>query len=194
MGLIRPDQSDVFISYARDDNILWDESIHEFRNYMKRRFEAEMRNRFEIDHAVEADIFMDKVGLPANGSLSGALEKAVKTSLFLLIFVGSSYPRSRWCGKELEYFVSQFAGNRLLALERTFVLVLDRPALYKNWGDYLEIPERPIFESLFDDTTGRPIPMLLENNEGKACPSPRFTARMRRILDTMVERAIPLVV
>ena len=192
MGIVLLDQHDVFISYARDDNVLCDEAVHHFRAILKARFEAEMRRRRDIPAGRQADIFMDRYGLPANGSLSEELELAIERTTFLFIFVGQSYPRSRWCSLELQAFIRKFQGERPAALLRTFIVVLERSALHQSWGEALEQPERPIYEEFFDEGTGGTIPFFLEGPDGQACQSPRLTRRLRRIVETMADRAIEL--
>lgn len=189
MGLILLERHDAFISYARDDNLLCDEAVSQFRRFLKDRFEAEMRRRLELPPSAQADIVMDRTGLPSNGALTHELERAVQNSTFLFIFIGQSYPRSSWCSKELEAFIKRFHGGRSEALERTFVIVLERKALTQRWGNFLEEPERPIYEEFFDSATGVTIPFVLEGPEGQAYPSHRLTQKMRRIVSTMADRA-----
>jgi hypothetical protein len=84
----------------------------------------------------------------------------------MIIFVGKSYPKSVWCGKELKIFTDQFSGARKEALERTFIIVLDKEVERKDWGHYLDHPERPIFERFYDEETGRHFPPMLEDRTG----------------------------
>ena len=187
LGIIVSECYDVFLSYAHDDNVLHDEAVSTFQSYLKPRMEAEFRLRFRTPRAVE--IFMDRDGLPANGDLSEELGGAIGKSTFLVIFIGRAYPNSAWCGKELKLFSERFGGKRKEALERTFVIVLDRVAEQARWGEHLENPERPIFERFYDEATGRLIPLILEDRDGQAVPSPRFLRRLRHIVETMAERA-----
>ena len=69
------------------------------------------------------------------------------------------------------------------------MIVLDRAAEQAGWGVYLENPERPIFERFYDEATGHLIPLLLEDRDGQAVPSPRFLRRLRHIVETMADRA-----
>jgi hypothetical protein len=138
-----------------------------------------------------SDIFIDKDGLPANGELSQELAKAINDSAFLFIFIGLSYPRSEWCGKELKVFSERFKGDRSRALERTFLIVLERQAVGAKWGEYLEQPSRPIYESFFSEHDGKLIHPIIED-EGQAKPKPNFTKRLRHVTETMVARALPL--
>ncbi len=188
MGIIRSEYYDAFISYAHDDNVLHDDAVQMFQRYFKPKFEAEFRLRKLSGR--DADIFMDTNGLPANGDLTSEIQEAIARTAFLIIFVGKSYPNSAWCGKELRLFTEQLFGVRKEALERTFVIVLDREAEQKNWGDYLEHPERPIFLRFYDEETGQHIPPILEDKNGQAVPGPRFLRGIRKIAETMAERAI----
>jgi hypothetical protein len=189
MGLVGTHRYDVFLSYARDDNVLNDDVVGLFRTHLKRKLEAEIRTRTRGDGQNEATIFMDRVGLPANGDLSDELMRAVEDSLFLVIFVGRRYPDSQWCGTELAAFSRQFGDDTESALQRTFIVVLEKEALARNWGDHLDSPHRPIYEEFFDEPTGRLLPALLEDRDGRAVLSPRFSGRLRRIVETMADRA-----
>jgi hypothetical protein len=149
-----------------------------------------MRQKFS--QVAPADIFMDKSGLPKNGDLTSELEKAVSTSIFLFIFVGNSYPRSDWCGKELQFFASQFGDDKVRALERTFIIVLERSAveeMKKRLGNHINDPGRAIYVEMFDPIDGTPLPVLMENDDGVAVQSPRFTKRFRPLIETMTVRA-----
>jgi hypothetical protein len=190
LGIIHAKYHDAFLSYAHDDNVLHDDAVRMFQRYFKPIFEAEFR--LQAPSSRDADIFMDTNGLPANGDLSNELRQAIGRTAFLIIFVGKSYPQSTWCGKELETFTGQFPGAREEALRRTFVIVLDRGAELKDWGEYLENPERPIFLRFYDEATGTHIPPMLEDTHGQAVPGPRFLGRIRRIAQTMAERALEL--
>jgi len=189
MGIVDPKRYDSFLSYAHDDNVEHGDAVSLFRSYLKPRFTIEVGRRLNRPRQVEAEIFMDRSGMPANGDLRDELVKAVQRSFFLVIFIGRWYPESDWCGQELDVFTRQFRGNRTEALKRTFVLVLERRAVSKEWGDYLEIPERPICEEFYDDQRGDIIPFVLEDPDGRAVPSPRFLRRLSRVVGTMADRA-----
>ncbi len=132
---------------------------------------------------------MDTEGLPANGDLTNEIREVITRTAFLIIFVGKSYPNSVWCGKELKLFSDQFSGARKEALERTFVIVLDKAVERKDWGCYLDSPERPIFERFYDEETGRHFPPMLEDRDGQAVAGPRFLRGIRKVAETMAERA-----
>ena len=161
-----------------------------FQKYLKPRFEAEFRLRGSSKG--EAEVFMDKNGLPANGDLTGEIQGVITRTVFLMIFVGRSYPNSVWCGKELELFTEQFLGARIEALERTFIIVLDRAAEQKDWGRFLDRPDRPIFERFYDEETGHHFPPMLEDRNGQAVAGPRVLRGIRKIAETMAERAVAL--
>jgi hypothetical protein len=161
-----------------------------FQRYFKPKFEAEFR--LQDSSGREADVFMDINGLPANGELTSEIQEAISRTAFLVIFIGKSYPNSVWCGKELDFFTNQFNGSRKKALQRTFVIVLDKGVEQKDWGKYLEHPERPIFQRFYDEETGRHIPPVLEDKDGQAVPGPRFLRGIRRVVETMAERAVAI--
>ena len=190
MGIIHPNYYDVFLSYAHDDDVLHDDAVRSFQRYFKPRFEAEFRLRSLSE--MDAELFMDTEGLPANGDLTSEIQNAIKRTAFLIIFVGRSYPNSTWCGKELEIFTEQFSGARKEALERTFIIVLDKEVERKDWGSYLDNPERPIFERFYDEETGHHFPPMLEDRNGQAVPGPRFLRGIRKIAETMADRGIAL--
>jgi hypothetical protein len=190
LGLIHSKFYDAFISYAHDDNVLHDDAVQVFQRCLKPRFEAEFR--LLASAAGEAEVFMDTCGLPANGDLSAEINEALARTVFLVIFLGRAYPASAWCGKELQLFVDRIAGSRQEALKRTFLIVLDRAVEKKNWGVYLDRPERPIFEKFYDEETGQHIPPMLEDRTGQVVTGPRFLRGVRRIAETMAERAMEL--
>ncbi len=92
----------------------------------------------------------------------------------------------------LATFSEQFKGDRESALERTFIVVLEKQALTMNWGETLETPRRPILRHFFDDQTGKPFPVALEGKGGVALPSPRFSREVRRIVETMADRVVAM--
>jgi hypothetical protein len=190
LGLINPKFYDAFISYAHDDNVLHDDAVQVFERCLKPRFEAEFR--LLTSTVGEAEVFMDTLGLPANGDLSAEISDVLERTVFLIIFLGRAYPASAWCGKELKLFVDRLAGSRQAALKRTFLIVLDRSVEKRDWGGYLDRPERPIFEKFYDEETGRHIPPMLEDRTGQAVTGPRFLRGVRRIAEAMAERAIEL--
>jgi hypothetical protein len=161
-----------------------------FQRYFKPKFEAEFRLRGPSE--MDAEFFMDNYGLPANGDLTNEIQSAITRAAFMIIFVGKSYPNSVWCGKELKIFTDQFSGARKEALERTFIIVLDKEVERKDWGYYLDHPERPIFERFYDEETGRHFPPMLEDRTGQAVPGPRFLRGIRKVAETMADRAIIL--
>ena len=131
MGLVDHQCHDAFLSYAHDDNVINDDAVHQFLKYFRLKYTAEIGRRLGRP-GVEADVFMDRDGLPANGDLDEELTKAIRGSVFLVIFVGRWYPDSEWCGRELAVFAEQFGTDRQAALERTFIVVLEKDALDKN--------------------------------------------------------------
>lgn len=179
---------DAFLSYATDDNILCDGVVDAFQTYFLPKLSAEIRRRQQLVGIADARLFRDKHGLPSNGDISVELKSAIRRSRFLVIFVGSAYLRSAWCGMELEIFSGRFNGDREEALRRTFVIVLEQEVVRQHWGQYLEEPHRPIYEALFDADTGAMVPPVLEGADGVAIQSPRFSRRLRKLAATMADR------
>jgi hypothetical protein len=104
---------------------------------------------------------MDQTGLPTNGDLTIEIKKAITRSIFLFIFVGKSYPRSEWCGKELQLFSAQFVGERKRTLlERTWIIILERDAIEhaKQLATGSDLGNTDaIFVNLFDNTFATPF-------------------------------------
>ena len=192
MGIVFPNSYDAFISYANSDNVLHDDVVGHFRSELSRKLQVELKERLRHAEGREVDFFMDRDGLPANGDLSDTLRTAISKSLFLIVFVGKWYPESKWCGRELVEFLTRFNGARSKALEHTFIIVLDKDAEKKSWGNHLDSPERPIFKRFYDQVTGRAIPVFVER-DGLALLSPRFSRLLREVMETMADRVIELV-
>ncbi len=133
-------------------------------------------------------MFIDSEGLPANGDLSVELKKAISVSAYLIIVVGQSYPNSKWCGRELEWFVQECGQPRQQLLERVFVVVLDRDVEGVSWGPHLDRPIRPILQKFYDPESGEHFAANLEDKYGKVIPGPRFIKGVREIAKTMAER------
>jgi hypothetical protein len=191
MGLLQPNHHDAFLSYAHDDDILTDGQIHQIRALLQERFEAKMRQK--VSQVSPADIFMDKTGLPKNGDLTSELEKAVSTSILLFIFVGNSYPRSDWCGKELQFFARQFGDDKVRAVERTFIIVFEKSAVEELKERLRSNIDGAIYVEMFDKIDGTPLPLFMEHEVLGVVLNPRFTKLLRQIIDTMTIRAISLV-
>jgi len=193
LGLLSPHLYDVSISYAHDDNVLNDGAVDVLRDRLAPLLAAALRQRAAASRLDgDASIFMDEHSLPRNGSLTEELRKVFRQTAFLVIVIGNSYPASEWCGLELQTFAERFGMDRPAAIRRTIVVVLERDACDKSWGPYLDQPERPILLPFYDETSGAMIPFILEAPDGRGVPSPRFSKRMRKLVDTITDRAAAL--
>src|SRR5512134_1804732 len=125
---------------------------------------------------------------------------------------GTSSPKSPSCGRatdaiisdrraalrpikmrkvELKCFVNALGKDRPTALKRTFVIVLESDAEKKDWGDFLEKPERPQFIAFYN-SQGRPIPRFLEHEGEVAVSNPRYDNRLIDICETLLDRAVDI--
>jgi hypothetical protein len=184
---------DAFFSYARDDNKVHQGYIQDFWEDLKGQLAARLRQREDelgghLDCNAEPEFFIDQKGLPLNGDFSEELRAAVEKSMFLFIFIGMRYPQSKWCGEELKWFIKSLDANRVTALKRTFLIVLEGEAERRDWGDFLEKPERPQFVAFYNPQ-GQPIPRFLER-EGQAVFNPRYTNRLNEICTDLIDRAL----
>ena len=129
MGIINPDQHDVFISYASLDNALYRGWIKQFQTDLKERTHIELSDeghKYDLD---QLDFFFDQETMPANGEIAGELIDAIKISNFLIMFVGDHYLTSAYCARELEWFSSRFQTLERHALENMFMVVLTSAAV-----------------------------------------------------------------
>ena len=188
--------TDAFFAYARDDDKTYSGYIQNFHQDLEQVFSGMVRQREDklreyLDCNAEPLFFIDQQGLPLNGEFGEELRAAVETSAFLFIFIGMRYPQSEWCGEELKCFVKALGNDRPAALKRTFVIVLESEAEAKDWGDFLEKPERPQFVAFYN-SHGRPIPRFLEHYGQFAVRNPRYDNRLIDIGKTMLDRALEI--
>jgi hypothetical protein len=184
--------TDAFFSYARDDDKTYSGYIQNFHQDLQQVLAGMVRQREDtlrdsIDCHADPNFFIDRQGLPLNGEFGQELRDAVETSAFLFIFIGMRYPQSEWCGEELKCFVKALSNDRAAALKRTFVIVLESEAEDKDWGDFLEKPERAQFVPFYS-SHGRPIPRFLEHDGQFAVRNPRYDNRLIDICKTLLDR------
>jgi hypothetical protein len=183
MGLIKPEHHDAFISYASRDNVAFGELVRGVRDDLAQKFTA----RFASGPNAVAEFFIDQTGMPANGLPSEDLKEEVIAAEYLVIFMSDRYLESEFCGKELDWFRERFGGDRSAALQRTFIIVLERRSLTRNWKSFLEEPERPKFVQLFD-AEGEPLRRYLQASGYKAVLNPAYETKIDWIVKTMIER------
>jgi tetratricopeptide (TPR) repeat protein len=190
MGLIKPEHHDAFISYASRDNVAYGELVRGVRDDLATKFtarfasEANALAEFFID---QTGFFIDQTGMPANGLPSEELKREVILAEYLVIFMSERYLQSEFCGKELDWFKERFGGDRSAALQRTFIIVLERGSLTRNWKSFLEKPERPKFVELFDEE-GEPLRRYLQASRHRAVLNPVYEEKLDWIVRTMLAR------
>jgi hypothetical protein len=184
MGLIKPEHHDAFISYASRDNGAYGELVRGVRDDLAKKFTARFAGG---SPNVVAEFFIDQTGMPANGLPSEELRKEVTAAEYLVIFMSDRYLQSEFCGKELDWFKERFGDDRSAALKRTFIIVLERRSLTRDWKSFLETPERPKFVELFDEE-GEPLKRHLQAPGHKAVLNPVYEVKLDWIVKTMIER------
>jgi hypothetical protein len=183
VGIIYPNRHDVFISYAHDDNKRHSNYVTNFRDQLLEMFGAEMRSR--VQKSADADIFIDEDGLPLNGPLSSQIEAEVQKSVFLFIFLSKCYLQSDYCKHELDWFKKSYGGSREQAIKHTFILLLEKEAEQRCWGEFLELNERPIYIPFFDKKLDRPLPIFMKPNVLERA----FQDQMDRLVEQLADRA-----
>jgi hypothetical protein len=191
MGFISEGRTDVFFSYTHDDNTRHFEWISQFYDYVARVLPTYLRDSVR-QNARDEDLalYMDREGIPRTGPLYDWLEPIVKGSEFLFVFIGKSYSRSEACGFEFQWFTEQW-GNEKVALQRTFIIVLEEEARKGNWRaleKYRNGNERSYY---FDFSEGsRPIPSKLKDRYLKAYPNPDFTDKFRVLISSLAQQIV----
>ena len=115
--------------------------------------------------------FFDTENMPANGPLEKELIEKIRSSYFLVLFVGKNYLRSRWCGDELAWFSKRFSDLRS-TLKNVFMLILTPEALRDSTNPrLLQLKTLGIFQLAFAPQEREPIVAQLpdaQNIEGKS--------------------------
>lgn len=127
------DHFDVFLSYANADNIAHNLWVSDFERYLKEKVIAELSRQDDTcaDRASFVRICRDETGFPESGNLAAVIDEKVRHSQFLFIFLGEGYLNSEWCLSELDIFREATGGTIQGALERLYLIVLDRNALFR---------------------------------------------------------------
>ncbi len=104
---------DVFISYR---HVSPDKEI---AMELHRQIEAYIAPAELVEHGVRRRIrrvFRDEEELAGSPSLSNNIERALRTSRFLIVICSPSTPESKWVAKEIELFRELGGGNQILPL------------------------------------------------------------------------------
>ena len=197
MGIIDNDRYDAFFSYAHDDAKAFKGWLREFYDQLLDMYGAEIersKDEYKVLESVIArhpDFFWDEKGLPANGDVGEELQKAIGKSEFLFVFIGKKYPKSDWCGKEVDWFFKRLLKQGKEEKEiyrRLFIILMEGEALGMSWGDAFlaKAKEKSLYQS-FLDNEGNPIrPFLQYGNVAKE--NPDFFDSLRDVAETLVER------
>jgi hypothetical protein len=199
MGLIRQEGFDAFFSYAHADN-----GEHDV-TYLHKALQDHVRTALKAEQARlgrEAEFFIDREGMPANGGVSAELMSRVGRSAFLFICVGRHYADSDWCLDELTGFLAGFNGNLDEAAKRIFVVVLEE----EGW-ERLEAQARAKLQAgphrefqqllgqlrtqLYDEHGTLKAYLPVQEGFGdsaEAVPNARYASVRRRLVSTLEHR------
>jgi hypothetical protein len=80
--------------------------------------------------------------------------------MFLVLMVTRNYLESKWCFKELDYFLARFGHKPGKAFERTFIMVLEQEAEpdAQPWPEEHFSTDMPKFSHFYDDSTSGSVP------------------------------------
>ncbi len=113
---------DIFISYAQDDNELFDPKDENSRWITRLHNDIVRELRRSLGSRDKLEIFVDeRGGIAGHEPLSETIQTAVDDAAVLLVVYSPSYVASGWCTKERESFITATAG-RSLANKRIFLV------------------------------------------------------------------------
>jgi hypothetical protein len=194
MGILRNSRWDAFSSYSGLDDKLYRGWIKDFTIELKTRVHLLLQQkgyRFGLD---ELEFFFDKESMPANGPLEEELIKHIKTSGFLLLFVGDNYLNSPWCGKELDWFSSRFSGIPKEALKNMFMIMLTPTAVRNASSDasksLQKIKANGIFQLAYAPSSELPIEPQFPDISGVLHTNPEYAKLVDKIAKTLAGRFI----
>lgn len=121
-------EHDLFISYATADNDRYANLVDDIQEDLKKKLGSDAAIRKAVGRDREPAVFRDQDGLPPAGGLNAMIRDAVDKTAFLLLLVSQNYLDSDWCFKELEHFRQKLGGKRDEALERLFIVVIEKGA------------------------------------------------------------------
>ena len=102
-----------------------------FISYRHRSPDCEIAGRlhtlietYRIPHALRNEkknrhpgrVFRDQEELPSSADLGKDIENALDQSEWLICICSPSYPESRWCMREIDYFLQKHDRSRVLAV------------------------------------------------------------------------------
>ncbi len=181
MGYIDPDRPDVFISYAHlDDEPVGEPEEPGWVTALYRRIGKQLRKRLGSG---ACDVWMDH-RFTTGDELTEDLDRRVRESALLLIVLSPSYVNSRWCGRELDRFLSQRGGREPGELSRVLVVEFDRVKRPERLQDVLG---KLFWREDFDNpavtcTLGYPK-LIHDDQDGK-----RYNQRLNSLVCDLADR------
>ena len=113
-------QHDVFVSYARVDNLTFGQDkgwVERLVSHLREFLPQKLKRG-------QPDIWFDDASLPRHKSLQENIHQAVRQSATLLIILSENYLSSSWCQAELSNFLDA-AAQTGGANGRIFLVLLD---------------------------------------------------------------------
>ena len=191
MGILRNSTWDAFSSYSSLDDELHHGWIQNFTIDLKERVRLLLEQKghdFDLDQVA---FFFDKESMPANGSLEDELIANMKTSSFLLLFVGDNYLKSPWCGKELDWFSARFSGIPKEALKNMFMIALTPTALRNASNANLQkVKSNGIFQLAYAPRSETPIEPHFPDEFGQLRTNPGYAKLVDKIAKTLADRFV----
>ncbi|HWE35930.1 MAG TPA: toll/interleukin-1 receptor domain-containing protein [Isosphaeraceae bacterium] len=134
MGFVHPDKSDLFISYAHENN----EPLFDGADRWVSRLHQTLRNSLagKIGRSEDFEIWKDE-RLRGNVPLTEQLEGRVRETAAILIVLSPSYMTSVWCRRELGRFLEAEVGRRKGPSTSIFVVEFDQAERPPDLADLL---------------------------------------------------------
>jgi TIR domain len=185
MGVFSSFEYDVFVSYARDDNLYSD--IFHFSDLLKRELERRVRNYDHKSPIRKVELFFDTRSMPMNGGIVDECGRAVASSAFFFGFVSETYLERPYCRQELEAFLRNSDHAKR---QRLFLVLLDKGAEQRRgeWPDALPPDFR--YVPLFDDEGRIPIHIVKDGTE--AVDNPKVTKVIGQLAGAIFDRSVEL--
>ena len=185
---------DAFSSYSSLDDELHRGWIKDF-TIERRRVHLLLQQEGYTFGLDEMEFFRDKESMPANGSVEDELIKNVKTSGFLLLFIGDNYLKSQWCGKELDWFSARFSGIPKEALKNMFMIMLTPTAVRNaskdfSKGNLQKIKANGIFQLAYASALETPIEPQFPDEYGTLRTNLNTPGWSNKIAKTLADRFV----
>src|SRR5579871_493271 len=186
MGILEKTGWDLFFSYSSLDNRLNDGWIETFRDDLRERVGLLLFEKDSTLNLQDLAFFFDTESMPANGPLELELLEKVKASRFLILFVGENYLRSKWCGKELQCFMQQFAGIEDQAFKRIFMMMMTPDATRSAQANALF--KNGIYQYAYVTPDILPVAPKLPDTADILRDNPKYSSLVNKFAKTLVDR------